>query len=63
MEQQPNSLEERRSRLLAAAGALEGMDAVLHQAAGSELAELMTLTDRVASLSAASRVSITVEAV
>ncbi|MEO5746759.1 MAG: HNH endonuclease, partial [Ornithinibacter sp.] len=63
MDQQPFSLEERRSRLVAAVEGLEGLDAVLHQGSGSELAELMTLTDRVASLSAAARVSITVEAV
>ncbi|MEO7421581.1 MAG: HNH endonuclease, partial [Ornithinibacter sp.] len=63
MDQQPISLGERRSRLEGAAEALEGLDAVLHRASGSELVELMTLTDRVASLSAAGRVAITVEAV
>jgi hypothetical protein len=63
MDQQPISLSERRSRLQAAADALDGMDDVLHQASGAELTELMALTDGVAAKAAALRVAVTVEAV
>ncbi len=63
MDQPVVSLEERRSRLEAAAEALDGLDDVLHQASGPELAELLTLADRVAARAAAARVSVTVEAV
>ncbi len=63
MDQQPISLSERRSRLQAAADALDGMDDLLHQASGAELTELMALTDGVAAKAAALRVAVTVEAV
>ncbi len=57
------SLGERRSRLEAAAEALDDLDAVLHQASGGELAELMSLSDRVAAGAGAARVAVTLEAV
>jgi hypothetical protein len=59
---QPTSLAERRSRLSAAVDALQGLDGVLHEASGAELAELMVLTDRVAAKAGAARVSVAVEA-
>ncbi len=51
------SLAERRSRLDAAAAALDGLGEVLHQASGEELAELMTAADRVAATAGSSRCS------
>ncbi len=63
MGQQPMSLGERRSRLEAAAEALDGLGGVLHQASGGELAELMVLSDRVAAGAGAARVVVTREAV
>ena len=57
------NLAERRSRFEAAQEALIGLRAVLHQASGPELAELMTLADGMAAQAAAARVEITVEAV
>ncbi|PKW25711.1 HNH endonuclease signature motif containing protein [Phycicoccus duodecadis] len=62
MDQLAVSLEERRSSLVAAGGALAGMADVLHQASGDELAELLTIVDDVAAQSAAARVAITAEA-
>ncbi|HET9021508.1 MAG TPA: DUF222 domain-containing protein, partial [Ornithinibacter sp.] len=52
-----------RSRLEAAREALSGLGSVLHEASGPELAELMTLVDRVTAQGAAARVAVTVEAV
>jgi hypothetical protein len=63
MDRQPMDLAERRSRFEAAREALVDLGAVLHQASGPELAELMTLTDGMAARAAAARVQITVEAV
>ena len=60
--QPPLSLAERRARLEAAEAALEGVDAVLWQASGSELGEWMALADRVAARAAAARVGVAVEA-
>lgn len=56
------TLQERCSRLEAARAALEDLGAVLHEASGRELGEVMTLVDGVAAGSAAARVGITVEA-
>jgi hypothetical protein len=63
MDGQPMSLGERRSRMAAAVEALEGLDEVLFQASGDELAGLMSLADRLSAKAGASRVSITKEAV
>ena len=63
MERQPETLEERRSRLEAARDAFVDLQSVLHQASGSELAELMGVVDEVAAQAAAARVTITAEAV
>jgi hypothetical protein len=63
MERQPETLEERRSRFEAARDAFVDLQSVLHQASGSELAELMGLVDDVAAHASAARVTITVEAV
>ncbi len=63
MDSRPMTLAERRSRFEAAREALTDVRAVLHQASGPELAELMTLTDGIAAQAAAARVEITVEAV
>ena len=61
---QPNIvLAERRSRVAAATDGLEGIDRVLHQASGPELADLMSEVDRLAALAAAARVAVTAEAV
>ncbi len=57
------SLGERRSRLAAAAEALDGLDEVLFQASAAELAEWMGLADTVAAKAGAARISVTVEAV
>ena len=62
MEEQPVGLQERRSCLEAAQRDLGAIASVLHQASGSELAELMSLVDAVAAMASAARVSITVEA-
>ena len=56
-------LAERRSVLAAAAEALDGLDEVLHQASGQELAELMAVADLVGSRAGAARVAVTVEAI
>jgi hypothetical protein len=61
-QRQPLSLAERRARLEAAEAALEGLNGVLFEASGAELAGLMGLVDRVAAGAAAARVSVTVEA-
>ncbi len=63
MEGQAETLEERRSRLQAAREAFVDLRSVLHQASGSELAELMGVVDDVAAHAAAARVTITAEAV
>lgn len=63
MDQQPVSLAERRSGLEAAERALAGLESVLHEASGPELAALMRLADSVAAKAGAARVSVTVEAV
>ena len=63
MDRQPLSLKERRSRLEAARDALVDLRSVLHQASGSELAELMAVVDEVAAQASAARVEVTVEAV
>jgi hypothetical protein len=63
MDRQPETLEERRSRFEAARDAFVGLQSVLYQASGSELAELMGLVDDVAAQASAARVTITVEAV
>ncbi len=52
-------LGERRSRMVAAVEALDGLDEVLFEASGAELAELMALADRLAAGAGASRVSVT----
>ncbi len=56
-------LGERRRRMEQAAQALDGLRAVVHQASGDELAELMALADRLEAAASASRVVLTVEAV
>ena len=63
MNGQPENLEERRSRFEAARDAFVDLQSVLHQASGSELAELMGVVDDVAAHAAAARVTITAEAV
>ena len=63
MNRQPVNLEERRSRFEAARDAFADLQSVLHQASGSELAELMGVVDDVAARAAAARVTITAEAV
>ena len=63
MSWQPETLGERRSRFEAARDAFVDLHSVLHQASGSELAELMGVVDDVAAHAAAARVSITAEAV
>ena len=63
MERQPVNLEERRSRFEAARDAFVDLQSVLHQASGSELAELMGVIDDVAARASAARVTITAEAV
>ncbi len=55
-------LGERRSAIETAREALRGLGAVLHEAPGSELAELMGVVDDVAAQAGAARVAITVEA-
>ncbi len=57
------TLAERRSRLEAARDALEGIDAVLHQATGVELALAVELFDDVAARAGAARAMGTAEAV
>ncbi len=63
MDQQPDSLTERRSALEAAREALAGIGSVLHQASGPELAEYLALVDELTAQGAAARVVITAEAV
>ena len=63
MDRQPENLEERRSRFEAARDAFVDLQSVLHQASGSELAELMGVVDDVAAHASAARVTITAEAV
>ncbi|MBM6405614.1 HNH endonuclease [Phycicoccus sp. CSK15P-2] len=55
-------LAERRSRVIAAREALAGLDDVLHEASGAELAELMGLVDDLAAAGSAARVTVAVEA-
>ena len=63
MDRQPQNLQERRSRFEAARDAFADLQSVLHQASGSELAELMGVVDDVAAQASAARVTIAVEAV
>ena len=53
----------RRSAMVAAAESLAGFEAVVHEASGDELAELMTEVDRLAARAGAARAVVAAEAV
>ncbi|MGL4176305.1 MAG: HNH endonuclease signature motif containing protein, partial [Dermatophilaceae bacterium] len=63
MSQHRMSLSERRSAVKVGRGALAGLGALLHEASGADLADLMVLADEAAALARAVQVEIAVEAV